>query len=636
MLRGKHMADRLDFFFRQRVTEAELDLAFALTELADRNLAADLGIRGVIAGAEPAPHEPVPNLSVDLTAPGRAYDQAGQRVFFGTGQTVDCGVDWQGLPTAVASATNERWVGIFLRFDRQLSDPRTDGNSQQVYFRRDESFQLLVRQAAEGPLGTAQRVALEPDEILLCDVRLRAGQTQIVATDIDVSRRQAFVYARATAISVDPSFWSVLVPPLPNVQAALSAADDVLLEHLTGIRRHAAADVDVVPSGFVEGSTVQEVLTDLVSKLTATTTGAAGAARIGADGVPGAPWALPPGSVDSQMTGLLGALNQHGGAATGAHPATAIVASPHNHLTSTTVQGQLQEMVADLRLATAGTSGAALVGVEPVSGTPLALPAGTVASAVSALVAALNAHITRALGAHAASSISVADAANWLQATQVEAGLAEVIEAVMAGHFRANEVNAGQHRTIRQPPLGGAKALLWDSAASGASATRFRVYADSATVWFTINAQWATDAWSKDAPAARSTAFLLSTTGGQVLHAAPSAAPFSTWSQSWRLLMADSSGFFEVAGNTTQLGRLGVVLQNSMASSQPVSTGGVVMFRHRMATAPSSVTLVPSDVVGFDGVPAIYAVDGDGFAYEATQVLPFGTVARWNGLYTTA
>lgn len=36
------MADRTDFHFRQKVTEAELDLAFALLEKADRNLAADI------------------------------------------------------------------------------------------------------------------------------------------------------------------------------------------------------------------------------------------------------------------------------------------------------------------------------------------------------------------------------------------------------------------------------------------------------------------------------------------------------------------------------------------------------------------------------------------------------------------
>ena len=45
-LRGKDIADRVDFYLRQRVTEAEFYLAFALFEKADRDLAADLKIYG--------------------------------------------------------------------------------------------------------------------------------------------------------------------------------------------------------------------------------------------------------------------------------------------------------------------------------------------------------------------------------------------------------------------------------------------------------------------------------------------------------------------------------------------------------------------------------------------------------------
>ncbi len=73
------MADRTNFYFRQRVTEAELDLAFSQLENADRNLAADLGIHCVVSGAVPSPHAPVADLTIDLTAPGRAYDNLGQR-----------------------------------------------------------------------------------------------------------------------------------------------------------------------------------------------------------------------------------------------------------------------------------------------------------------------------------------------------------------------------------------------------------------------------------------------------------------------------------------------------------------------------------------------------------------------------
>ncbi|MEO1336929.1 MAG: hypothetical protein AAFV29_14880, partial [Myxococcota bacterium] len=131
------MADRTDFYFRQRVQAAELDLAFELLERADRNLAADIGLFGIVSGAEPAPHTPVADLSIDLTAPTRAYDRLGQRIFFGTGQTVDCSVDHTGVSTLVPEPGEARWLGVFLRFDRQLSDLRTDGNSQDVYFRRD-------------------------------------------------------------------------------------------------------------------------------------------------------------------------------------------------------------------------------------------------------------------------------------------------------------------------------------------------------------------------------------------------------------------------------------------------------------------------------------------------------------------
>lgn len=131
------MADRLDYYFRQRVTEAELDLAFELLEKADRNLAADIGVYGIVGGAEPTQHLPVPNLSIDLTAPSKAYDHLGQRIFFGTNQTVDLSIDHSGIPTEVSTSGNERWLAVFLKFERLLSDPRTDGNSQQVFFRRD-------------------------------------------------------------------------------------------------------------------------------------------------------------------------------------------------------------------------------------------------------------------------------------------------------------------------------------------------------------------------------------------------------------------------------------------------------------------------------------------------------------------
>jgi hypothetical protein len=343
------MADRVDFYFRQRVTEAELDLAFALLEKADRDLAADLNIYGIVSGAVPAPHSPVPDLTVDLTAPGRAYDNLGQRMFFGTGQTVDCAVDLVGIPTDVATVGNERWLGIFLRFKRQLSDPRTDGNSQQVFFRRDESFELVVRQAPEGAIGVAPKPALQADELLLCDVRRRPGQTQILVADLDTSRRQAFIFAQGTSVAVTTGTWSILQPLAATVQAAFDEADAELRDHFTAVaRRHAATAIDYAPHGFVGAGNVQAAVDELIDDLATGAVGSSGASRVGVDAAAGAPNALPAGSVKSQLAQLLGFLNTHVSAPTGAHNAAAIAATPHNNIAGTNVQAQLQEIVTDL------------------------------------------------------------------------------------------------------------------------------------------------------------------------------------------------------------------------------------------------------------------------------------------------
>ena len=421
------MSDRVDFYFRQRVTEAELDLAFALLEKADRDLAADLNIYGVITGAVPAPHAPVPDLTIDLTAPARAYDNLGQRMFFGTGQTVDCAVDLVGIPTDVATVGNERWIGVYLRFKRQLSDPRTDGNSQQVFFRRDESFELVVRQAPEGAIGVAPKPALQADELLICDVRRRPGQTQIVGGDIDISRRQAFIFAQGTSVAVNTGTWNVLEPAAETAQAALDEVDAELREHFTGTsRRHAASAVDYAAHAFLGAGTVQGAIDRLIDELASTTSGTPGAARVGADVIPGSPNALAAGTVDAQLSQLLGLLNAHLAAITGAHQASAIGATPHAYIAASSVQGQLQEVVTDLAATTAGASGASRIGGEAIAGAPNALGAATLRDQVATLLGFLNAHMTAVASAHAAAAIA-ATAHAYVGSPTVQGQLEEIV-----------------------------------------------------------------------------------------------------------------------------------------------------------------------------------------------------------------
>ncbi len=631
------MAHRLDYFFRMRVTEAELDLGFALLEQADRDLAADLNIYGVIAGAVPAPHSPVPDLTIDLTAPARAYDNLGQRMFFGTGQTVDCAVDLVGIPTDVATAGNERWLGVFLRFKRQLSDPRTDGNSQQVFFRRDESFELVVRQAPEGAIGVAPKPALQADELLLCDVRRRPGQTQILAPDLDLSRRQAFIFAQGSSVSVVTGTWSILAPLAATVQAALDETDAELRDHFTAVaRRHAATAIDYAPHGFVGAGNVQAAVDELIDDLSTGAAGTSGATRVGVDAAAGAPNALPPGSVKSQLAQLLGFLNTHVSAPTGAHAAASISAIPHHNIAATNVQAQLQEIVTDLVATGAAAPGAGLVGIDALAGAPTALPAGTLRAALAALLAGLNGHANQALGAHAASAISVADASANLNAVNVETALAEILDAFEGDHFKGNEANAGQHRTIRIPPLGGTKALILDSNAAGTSATRLRIYADTDQVWFTFNASWDGAQWVRDASGTFCGGLRLARYFVEFIHEDSFAATFTTWTRTWRLPMGNTvNSAFEMTGTVREVGRLGLEFSNPYNATRTVAGGGGVTFRNRFPAAPSSITLsVNSSGGGFSGSPSVAYTDRDGFGFWSYQSIGAAGTTYWFGSYT--
>lgn len=630
------MSDRTDFYFRQRVSEAELDLAFSLLEQADRNLASDLGVRGVISGGVPAPHSPLPDLTIDLTAPARAYDNLGQRLFYGTGQTISCAADLAGIPTDVATAGNERWLGVFLRFRRQLSDPRTDGNSQQVFFRRDESFELVVRQAPEGSVGLAPKPALQADEILLCDVRRRPGQTQIVAADIDISRRQAFVFVQGSSVAVEPGIWDVLQPALPTVQSSLDEVDAELFDHFLGAdRRHAATAIDYTPHAFIAASNVQAAMDELIDDLTTGVTGGSGSSRIGVDAAVGVPHALPAGSVKSQLVQLLGFLNAHVVASAGAHSAAAVAATPHGNIAATNVQAQLQEVVADLANVVATAPGAGLVGMDALAGSPVALGAGTVRSSLAALVAALNAHASRTSAAHPASAVTMADAGEKLNASDAEGAIAEVLDAFDGEHFRANEVAAGQHRTIRQPALGGSKALILDSGASGQPTTRLRIYADAESVWFTLNASWNDNAWARDNTGYYSSGLRLSRNDFEMLHESTLAPTFMAWSRGWRLPMGGPvTSAFELSGAMQEVGHVGIEYTNADSIVRDLGFGSSVTFRNRFPVTPSSITFSPyNQSPSFSGNPSLFFADRDGFGYYAVQRFVASATAWWFGNY---
>lgn len=286
----------------------------------------------------------------------------------------------------------ERWVGVFLRFKRLLSDPRTDGNSQQVFFRRDESFELVVRQSPQAPLGAAAKVALVEGELLVCDVKRRAGQTQILAADIDTSRRQAFIFAQGNAVAVVAGLWNAISKTAGTAQTALDSVDALLATHFGGTaNRHKAQDVDYPPHGFLGATTVRAALDELVDDL-ASQSATPGASRIATKAIPGTPNALSASNVDLHLAAILGWLNAHLSTPSNAHGATVISATPHTFVAATNVQSQLQELAGDLASAALG-QGAALVGSEALGGSPRAVSATKVRDQLLAILTHLNAHI---------------------------------------------------------------------------------------------------------------------------------------------------------------------------------------------------------------------------------------------------
>ena len=196
-------------YFGQLVSDAHLNDANWYTELAERNAHIDAGATGILDGLDVTQHYTgtfaAPDLTVDVSA-GVARDDAGWRLPLATLQNVDCSVDYLGAATTVA-AGNHRCLSIFARFEDDYSEIHSIKSGGSAYRIHDDSTVLEVWMGTETLLAAPlDQPALAAGYVLLADVTLINGQTQIVTGDISTTRRQDQVVIAGTTHSIRRSW----------------------------------------------------------------------------------------------------------------------------------------------------------------------------------------------------------------------------------------------------------------------------------------------------------------------------------------------------------------------------------------------------------------------------------------------
>jgi len=263
---------KYDWFEGQKVKNTELKGAFDAAEEAFKRLTLDTGIVGITSGGAVSENAGSANLTVDVAGPVSIYDQAGQRISWSGTQDVICSVDENSSSTAVVSPGNERWLSIFAKFKQTLTDPRLDRQGDTVYFDVAESFEIHVGMGVEAVIPTAARPSLRGDEILLADVRLIYGQTQIFNASISTTRRQwAITTTSGTSVGVGTTEAAVQV-----LADAISGSGSDLALHKAGTSsEHVASAVNYAggpvwkdsttnPAATVEAQ-LDKIVTDLVA-----------------------------------------------------------------------------------------------------------------------------------------------------------------------------------------------------------------------------------------------------------------------------------------------------------------------------------------------------------------------------------
>ena len=172
--------DLRNWYFFQFVGHDDMRDLEARVEAVDKRIITDLFKGQLLVSGLAGSQNTVPDLTVLISA-GTAYDGSGNRIYVGTGQQADLS---SYLPTLA-----EVWVTVTAKFVRVLSDPKTDGFNQTVQYKNDEGFAITITKGVEATSGNAVKPTPPNGEVVLFDILLTNGMTQILNANLNVSRR---------------------------------------------------------------------------------------------------------------------------------------------------------------------------------------------------------------------------------------------------------------------------------------------------------------------------------------------------------------------------------------------------------------------------------------------------------------
>jgi len=295
--------DKRNWTYKLVVLESYLDQSFDWVEDAEKNAITDMAQTGIHSGYTAAQDPAGPNLKVQISGPGYAHDKVGRRLYESDATVlVDCEYDEYGIATAVTPASGKtRWIAIFVRFTTQYADAIVDGNGVSVYTKEYEDTEFFVRQGTEAVGPT--RVALQTEALLVCDIELTDGMTQIQNADIDLDRREDWYRElAATLTNLGDMYFGT---PLAAIDQAIQWID--VLQTGVGVGFTGAAtwhDTNTLASTTVS-TAIEEIVTVLAED-----TATPGADKIGADNyVAGATFSLTRGSVWDQLQEIADAVD---------------------------------------------------------------------------------------------------------------------------------------------------------------------------------------------------------------------------------------------------------------------------------------------------------------------------------------